>query len=356
MITSEPEVTILPKPTESVDFSEQKRIELETTQNTVESQQDVKSILLEAIPLFCETLSFDLKKAELNNQLPEHYILNVFYNVQSENSELKYAYEVQTKYDEDTKLVTCTIKYMPYKLGFEESDLQKGARKAYTLKELISVAKDNLTETSVDIMIMNPELNVDDMQNALQQVGYGYIMCSLNQDATQLIMSPTSYKTREEALSYIEETNLLADEILKDIVTDSMTDEEKIYAVYSYVATNTAYDHRYYSKRDEMPYESMTAYGTLKDNLAICGGYSWAVYLLLDKLGIECYNVSGKSLGEYHMWNIIKYEGKYLYFDATYDRGNTPDLGFSRFAMTKEKIEMDREWNQSFFEHLLENE
>lgn len=355
-ITSTPQATITPEPTKSVDFSEQKKIELETTLNTVESQQDVKAILLEAIPLFCEKLSFDIEKAELNNQLPEHYVLNAYHNVLSEKSELKYAYEIQTKYDEDTQIVTCSIKYMPYKLGFEENELQKDARKVYTLKELISIAQDNLTETSVDIMIMNKELNVDDMQNALQQAGYGYILCSLNQDATQITMSPANYKTREESLSYIEETNLLADEILKDIVTDSMTDEEKIYAVYSYVAANTAYDHRYYSNRDEMPYESMTAYGALKDNLAICGGYSWAVRLLLDKLGIECYNVNGKSHGEYHMWNVIKYEGKYLYFDATYDRGITPELGYTRFAMSEEKAVMDREWNQSFFEHLLVSE
>lgn len=351
-----PKLTITPEPTPTIDLSEQKKIELEATLNTIESQEDIEGILLEAIPLFCEELSFDIGKVELLNQLPEHLVQNAFYKTLSQQPSLKYAYEIQVKFDEDTQIAKCTLKYMPYKLGYEESEISKASHQIYTLKDLIVVAQDNLAETSVDIRIMNDELEVEDMQNALQQVGYGYIFCSLNRDATQIIISPTSDRTREECLSYIKESDLLADEILNNIITDSMTEEEKILAVYSYVTEQTAYDHRYYSNRNEMPYESTTAYGVLKDNLAICGGYSWAVRLMLDKLGIECYNVSGTSLGEYHMWNVIKYEGEYLYFDATYDRGKTAELGFSNFAMTFEKMAERRTWNEGFFQHLLEED
>lgn len=353
--TTEPNDTITPEPTKGPDKSQQKKEELETTIHTVKTEQDIVDVLLEGIPLFCEELSFDLGNIELSNQLPEHFVQNAYYKVTSQQPSLKYVYELQIEYNEDTQIATSTIMYMPYKVGFSDSEVPSNTHLVYTLKDLISVAEDNLSETSVDIRIMNQDLDVNDMQDALQQVGYGYIVCGLNKDATQITMSPSNSWTREECLSYIKDTELLADEILKDIVSDSMTDDEKVLAVYSYVAEKTEYDYRYYTNKDEMPYESMTAYGVLKDNLAICGGYSWAVKLLLNKIGIECYNVTGLLSGESHMWNVIKYEGKYLYFDATSDRGLTPELGFRNFAMTAEQASQSHEWDDdSLGHHLVE--
>lgn len=354
--TTKPNYTITPEPTKGPDISQQKKDELETTVTTVKSEQDIIDVLLEGIPLFCDELSFNLGDIVLSNQLPEHFILNAYYKVTAQKPSLKYAYEIQIQYNEDTQIATCTLMYMPYKLGFSDSEVPSNTHLVYTLKELIAVAQDNLTETSVDIRIMNQDLDVDVMQAALQQVGYGYILCALNKDATQIIMSPTNNWTREECLSYIKDTELLADEILKDIVSDTMTDDEKILAVYSYVAEKTAYDYRYYTNKNEMPYESMTAYGVLKDNLAICGGYSWAVKLLLDRIGIECYNVTGILSGEPHMWNVIKYEGKYLYFDATNDRGLTSELGFRNFAMTAEQAAQSHKWEDDSLEQLLVEE
>jgi len=351
--TTEPNDTITPEPSKGPDISQQKKEELETTINTVNSEQDIIDVLIEGIPLFCEKLSFDLGNIVLSNELPDLFVQNAYYKVTSQQPSLKYVYETKIQYNEETKIATCELMYMPFKFGFHDSEVLSNTHLVYTLKDLISIAQDNLTGASVDIRIMNPNLDVDDMQKALQQVGYGYIVCELNKDATQITMSPTYSRTIEECLSYIKDTELLADEILKDIVSDSMTDDEKIVAVYSYVAENTAYDYRYYTNRNEMPYESMTAYGVLKDNLAICGGYSWAVRLLLDRIGIECYNVTGLLSGESHMWNIIKYEDKYLYFDTTNDAGLTPDLGFRNFAMTVEQASQSHEWDDEFLEHLL---
>ena len=66
-----------------------------------------------------------------------------------------------------------------------------------------------------------------------------------------------------------------------------------------------AYDSRYYTDPASMPYESTTAYGALKDDLAICGGYAQALQALYEQVGIPCLTVSGQWNGENHMWNLV---------------------------------------------------
>ena len=43
-----------------------------------------------------------------------------------------------------------------------------------------------------------------------------------------------------------------------------------------YLTEHVKYDRRYYSDRASMPYHSQTAIGALRDQVAICGGYSHA--------------------------------------------------------------------------------
>ena len=73
--------------------------------------------------------------------------------------------------------------------------------------------------------------------------------------------------------------------------------------------------------------------------------------LLFEQVGITCYNVTGKCSRENHMWNIARIDGQWLWFDATSDRGLTPD-SFRQFALT----ELDTErytWEQSWVDVLL---
>ena len=71
-----------------------------------------------------------------------------------------------------------------------------------------------------------------------------------------------------ECASSINETFALCADILSKIVTDKMTQQEKIAVAYAYVTENTAYDFRYYSDRRNMSYESTVALGVLRDGPA----------------------------------------------------------------------------------------
>ena len=152
-------------------------------------------------------------------------------------------------------------------------------------------------------------------------------------------------------LALLAEAETMAAQIAAQLIDDSMTEPEKAQALYAYLTGNVKYDQRYYSDRNNMPYDSQTAIGALRDDLAICGGYSHALKLLFEQAGITCYNVTGKCYRENHMWNIARIDSQWLWFDATSDRGLTPD-SFRQFAMT----ELDHErytWEQSWVDVLI---
>lgn len=145
--------------------------------------------------------------------------------------------------------------------------------------------------------------------------------------------------TMDEALAALEETGRLADEVIAQVLTEDMTEFEKAQALYSHITERVKYDHRYYSDKASMPYISQTALGALRDDLAICGGYSNAVKLLFEKVGIKCWNVSGKPHGENHMWSVAKIDGEWLYCDATADRGLSADSNFGLCDFAMEELD-----------------
>ena len=125
-------------------------------------------------------------------------------------------------------------------------------------------------------------------------------------------------------------------------------------ALYAYLTEQVRYDFRYYGRPGEMPYASTTAYGALRDHLAICGGYAQAFQLLLEQAGIPCVTVSGRMGAENHMWTLARIDGRWLYFDPTSDRGRA-DYGFLWFGAEAEDLkryEWDRDWARTLAEAL----
>ena len=123
-----------------------------------------------------------------------------------------------------------------------------------------------------------------------------------------------------------------------------MSGREKAETLYGCLTSRVQYDQRYYADPDNMPHESPTALGALRDNLAICGGYSHTLRLLFEKAGIPCCNVAGNYFGETHMWNTAYLDGEWLWFDATSDRGASKEKGFRHFAL--KNLDSVYEWKQ----------
>ncbi len=121
----------------------------------------------------------------------------------------------------------------------------------------------------------------------------------------------------EEEIELIDEK---VDEVYRTIINETETDMEKIRVIHDYIINNSKYD----SDRSEkgiVNYKSDLAYGPLLQGFGICGGYSDAMQLFLEKMGIKNYKVSSES----HVWNAIFLDGFWYHLDLTWDDPVTSD-------------------------------
>ena len=49
---------------------------------------------------------------------------------------------------------------------------------------------------------------------------------------------------------------------------------------------------------------------------AVCAGFAKASQVIFQNIGIESYTIIGNTSSR-HMWNIVKVNGKYYYYDST---------------------------------------
>ena len=145
----------------------------------------------------------------------------------------------------------------------------------------------------------------------------------------------------------INEINAKVDEIYNSIIRDNMSIREKILAIHDYIINTTTYD----KERADViqrnitdypfKYESHKAYGPLIQHMAICGGYSDAMAIFLNKMGIPNYKISSKD----HVWNFVYMDNKWYHLDLTWDdpivNTNEPMLVHNYFLITTKELEKD---------------
>ena len=129
-----------------------------------------------------------------------------------------------------------------------------------------------------------------------------------------------------------------------DSIVSQMTEINDSYSkelyIHNYIINNCAYEETEHSSN---------AYGCLIDKKAVCSGYSRAVMLLLDRVGIESSLVGGTGISESqgqvsHMWNIVWLDGEPYHLDVTWDDpGSESDLAVSHmyFNLTAAEISFD---------------
>ncbi len=117
----------------------------------------------------------------------------------------------------------------------------------------------------------------------------------------------------------IQILNNKVDEIYNQVTNDNMNDMEKIRAIHDYIINNSVYDSE---RADNLnndayipKYRSQKAYGPLIEGYGICGGYSDAMALFLDKMGIQNFKISSEN----HIWNFVYLNGSWYHLDLTWD-------------------------------------
>ena len=113
----------------------------------------------------------------------------------------------------------------------------------------------------------------------------------------------------------ISEINYVVDLKMKSLITDNMTNSEKIKIIHDYIIDNTKYDSLKTNNINDTTYKSNTAYGVLVQGYGICSGYADTMAIFLNELGIENYKISNDT----HIWNLVHINGKWTHLDTTWD-------------------------------------
>lgn len=143
--------------------------------------------------------------------------------------------------------------------------------------------------------------------------------------------------------------------VVDEIVTEAEKQEslyDKVLYVHDYIVDHTSYDHEAAesdSDKDDIYFDSRTAYGCLIIGRAVCSGYAAAFQYIMKELGIPCGRVSGKSVekGELHEWNYLRI-GDYNYqMDVTWDDATISSddeqserISYDYFLITTEEAEL----------------
>jgi hypothetical protein len=115
----------------------------------------------------------------------------------------------------------------------------------------------------------------------------------------------------------IDEVNQLADEILAEILTDDMTQMEKLRAIYKWVRANTSYS----GHAQEEDY-TLGAYEGFTKHTGDCFTYAAQAKFLLTRAGIENIDVvkvvpEGSTDIPTHFWNLVNIGEGWYHLDCT---------------------------------------
>ncbi len=150
-------------------------------------------------------------------------------------------------------------------------------------------------------------LNNRSIMNVINNLVSVYNSTNLNMEVSYLsdgnIRLYANKKYSNEEINYLDNR---INYILKMLITDNMTNHEKIKKVHDYLANNIRYN--YGTKSD-------SAYGALVYGSAICSGYADAFSLFMDKLNIPNYKVVSNT----HVWNVVYINNMWMHIDLTYD-------------------------------------
>ncbi len=144
-----------------------------------------------------------------------------------------------------------------------------------------------------------------------------------------------------ELIQIKKDTRLLVEQAAASIDTDNKTAYEIVYAVNEYLCDTVDYP-------QSKPYAPVThtAYGALKNGVAVCEGYACAAKLLLNELSVVCDIQVGECVeGGGHAWNLVQLDGAWYQMDVTWNDGSAARTDY--FLVTDDYMKKSRTWQEA---------
>ena len=164
-----------------------------------------------------------------------------------------------------------------------------------------------------------PKLTVDSFQVNLSAPGTYPVFYTAIDSAGNKTTLETSITVVEAPAAYVDEALIheKADELLAGIITDGMTPEEQVNAVYDWIAS-----HCYYIAQFDKSDYMQAAYLMMTDYRGDCYGFYAVSRLLFEELGLPNLTVTrlpNEVRTSNHWWNMVSLDcgGSWYHFDAT---------------------------------------
>ena len=179
--------------------------------------------------------------------------------------------------------------------GYEKFTFYCGDEYTYCIDDVKQIAENNEILSTIN--------NYVHPYNAFKQIETGY--------KGEKVYLEIRHKYSQKN---IEEINKKVDEIWNQVVKMDDIQMNNIHSIHNYIINNAVYDS---ARTDEniMNYQSDIAYGPLLEGYAICGGYTDAMQLFLEKLHIKNFRVASDN----HIWNAVELNNVWLNLDLTWD-------------------------------------
>ena len=120
--------------------------------------------------------------------------------------------------------------------------------------------------------------------------------------------------TKNYSEEQIKAVNDKVNTLYQSLYNPNKSQIENIRVIHDYIINHTKYDEER-SKNGNLQYDSDIAYGALIEGYALCGGYSDAMQLFLEKMNIKNFKVSSDK----HIWNAVFINNNWYHLDLTWD-------------------------------------
>lgn len=190
----------------------------------------------------------------------------------------------------------------------------------------------------------SPKLSIDSSGVDLSTPGT-YPLIYSAKDAAGNVTTLEVTVTVHEKLNYFVDEDVIwakADEIIADIITDDMTQEDQVWAIYYWIRANYSFN----GMADKVDWKQ-NAYDMIRTGKSDCYGFFALSKLLFERLGIPNVDVERLRTSEsegHHYWSVVSVDGGQTWYH--YD--STPFLAGDVMCLVTD-AELDdfneRQWN-----------
>jgi len=176
--------------------------------------------------------------------------------------------------------------------------------------EQFGISETEFDDIYLDIALKHPELFL--------KTGYTNLKYNEKTGAVQSIRPKYVVSSWEEVIAG-RETLTSGVKEYTNATEGYATDLEKLLVIHDKMVADCDYDMNEMDKSTEslVPDSARHAIGVFRDEIAVCQGYSQALYMIAKELGIEMDFCFSKEKN--HIWNYVKLDGKWYHMDMTND-------------------------------------